>query len=192
MGAKSRGEGLAEEDVPVLRPLALVDENLAVFQVHVGDLDAAQFRDPDAGVEQQPQHQGVLHVLGGVHSLVECPELVGGQDAGQLLRLGSRAKVALLANPAGDIPPVVVGQPCLADITRANWEMRRALGDFAFPFCDPQLGGFSFALVTIFYSDLPLNCVFRGILRNCKPTLPRSGCPILFRPWSREEAEASV
>jgi hypothetical protein len=39
--------------------------------------------------------------------------------------------------------------------------MRRALGDFAFPFCDPHLGGFSFAFVTIFCSDLPLNCVFQ-------------------------------
>ena len=70
-------------------------------------------RDPDARVEQQPQHQGVLHVLGLVHGLVELAELVGGQDAGQPLGLGGGAQVALLPNPAADVPPVVVGQPRL-------------------------------------------------------------------------------
>jgi hypothetical protein len=43
VGPEGSGKGLAEEDIPVLRPLPLVDEYLAVFQVHVGDLDAVQF-----------------------------------------------------------------------------------------------------------------------------------------------------
>ena len=58
--------------------LALVDEDLAVFKIHIGDLDAAQFADPDPGVEQQPQHQGMLYVVRLVHRLVEGTELVGG------------------------------------------------------------------------------------------------------------------
>ena len=39
VGAEGGGEGLAEQDVPVLAALALVYKDLAVLQVHVGDLD---------------------------------------------------------------------------------------------------------------------------------------------------------
>ena len=63
----------------------------------------------------QPQHEGVLHVVGLIHDLIESPEVVGGQDAGQLLRLLCRAKLALLSNSFGDIPPVVIVEPVLAD-----------------------------------------------------------------------------
>jgi hypothetical protein len=42
MGAEGGGEGLAEEDVAVLAALALTDEDLAVLQIHVGNLDGAQ------------------------------------------------------------------------------------------------------------------------------------------------------
>ena len=76
---------------------------------------AQQLADPNARVEQEPQHQGVLDVLRLVHRLVELAELVGGQDAGEFLRLGGGMQVAFLPNPAGDIPPVVVGQAFLAD-----------------------------------------------------------------------------
>ena len=75
----------------------------------MGDLDVAQFRDPNARVEEEPQHQGVLHVLGGIHCLVELAELVGGKDAaGEFLRFGGGSKVAQPPDMAADIPPVVV------------------------------------------------------------------------------------
>jgi hypothetical protein len=54
VGAESGGKGLAEQDVAVLAARPLVHEDLAALQVHVGDLDAAQFRDLDRGEEQQP------------------------------------------------------------------------------------------------------------------------------------------
>jgi hypothetical protein len=81
---KGRGECLAEQDIPILRPLALVDENLAILKVDLGNLDPAQLRNPDAGVEDQPQHDGVLDIFGPIYNLVETAELVGVQHAGEL------------------------------------------------------------------------------------------------------------
>lgn len=43
-----------------------------------GDLDVAEFADPNAGIEEQPQHQTVLNVIGSINDLVEPPEVVLG------------------------------------------------------------------------------------------------------------------
>jgi hypothetical protein len=48
-GAQGRGEGLAEQNDPILAPLPLVDPDAAGFQVDVSNLDAAQLSDPHAG-----------------------------------------------------------------------------------------------------------------------------------------------
>ena len=120
-----------------------------------------------ARVEQQPQHQGVLHVLGGIHDLVERPELVGGQDAGELHGLGGRMQVALLANPAGDIPPVLVGQPGFAD---ESCQFGDQTGISPFQFCAAHLSGFSGVLTVILASDLPSYFVFQG---KCEIVFPQ-------------------
>ena len=44
VGAEGGGEALAEQDVAVLAALALVDEDLAVLKIDVGDLDGAAAR----------------------------------------------------------------------------------------------------------------------------------------------------
>ena len=56
--------------------------DLAGFKVHVGHHHAAQLGHSHPGVEQQAKHQGVLHVIGLVHDLVEAAEVVRVQDAG--------------------------------------------------------------------------------------------------------------
>jgi hypothetical protein len=72
------GEGLAEKDEAVLAAFAEIDADLARFEIHVSDKHVAEFADPDARVEEQPQHQGVLHVLGTIHNLIEAAELLTG------------------------------------------------------------------------------------------------------------------
>jgi len=134
VGAEGRGEGLAEQNKPVLAALPLVDPDLAVLQVHVGDFDVAEFRHPDGGVEHQPQHQGVLHIVGLIHHAVESPEAVGGQNARQLLCSLRRLQVALLPDPPRNLSPVVVGQ-ALAPDEAGN------LGD------DLGLAGFRFSVL---------------------------------------------
>ena len=96
------GEGLAEQHVPVFRAFALVDPDLAGFEINFGNSDVAEFTDSHRREEQEPQHKSVLDILGTIDDLIEPPELVGGQDTGQPtpLLLGSevhRACRTLLA-----------------------------------------------------------------------------------------------
>ena len=98
MGLEGSGEGLAKKDIAILAALALIHEDFAVFQIDVADLDATKFADADSRIECQPQHQGMLDVFRLVHHLVELAELVGVQDAGELLRFLGRLKLASLAN----------------------------------------------------------------------------------------------
>ncbi len=100
MGSQGSGEGLGEQDIAMLAALALVDENLAVLQVNLGNLNPAQLRNLDPGVEHQPQHDCVLNVFGPIHNLVEMPEFIGSQNAGELRGLFVWPKLALLPNPA--------------------------------------------------------------------------------------------
>ena len=83
VGSQGGGEGLAEEDVTVLAAFALVDPDLAGFDINFGNSDVAEFTDPDRREEQEPEHQGVLDVLGTIDDLIEPAELLGGQDTGQ-------------------------------------------------------------------------------------------------------------
>lgn len=53
---------LREENVPIFVPLPLVDENLALIEIHIRDLDADHLTDPNCGVEKQFQHNLVLNV----------------------------------------------------------------------------------------------------------------------------------
>jgi hypothetical protein len=110
VGSVGRGKRLAEQHEPVLATLALVDPDFAVLQIYVGHFDVAQFGHPDGGIEHQPQHQGVLNVVGLIHHPVESPETVGGQNARQLLRSLRWLQLALLPDPPRNVSPVVVGQ----------------------------------------------------------------------------------
>ena len=88
----------------------------------------------------------MLHVLGPIHDLIEPAELLGGQDTGQPPPLLGGSKLAVLPHPLGDVPPSLVVQPLLPHEPGDPGD-QRALLDFAFPFCDPQLGGFSVIFV---------------------------------------------
>ena len=44
VGSQGRGEALAEEDVAVLRALALVDSDLAGFEINIGDYRCCRVR----------------------------------------------------------------------------------------------------------------------------------------------------
>ena len=54
VGSQRRREAPAKQDVAVLRPLPLSDEDLATLQVHVGHLDPAKLADANRRVEQKP------------------------------------------------------------------------------------------------------------------------------------------
>ena len=73
-------------------------------------IDVAKFADPDHRVEQEPKHEGMLHVVGLVHDLVEQAEVIGVQDAGQLAALLGRSKLAFLPHLLGDVSPAFVVQ----------------------------------------------------------------------------------
>ena len=45
VSSQGRGEGLAEQNEPVLAAFALIDPYFAVLQVHVGDFDFTEFGD---------------------------------------------------------------------------------------------------------------------------------------------------
>ena len=111
MGSQGRGEGFAEENVTVLVPLPAIDPNLVILKVDVADLDAAQFTDSHGSLEQQPQHQGVLHVIGPVYEFVEAAEVIGVQDAWEPPPLLGRSKGAFLPHLFGDVSPSLVVQP---------------------------------------------------------------------------------
>jgi hypothetical protein len=108
VGPQCRGEGLAEQDVPVLAALPLFDPNLAVLQINIGDHHVAQLRDPDHRVEEQPQHQGVLNILGPIHDAVEAAELIGVEDTRQPLRSLAGPQVARLPHLLRHVPPAIV------------------------------------------------------------------------------------
>src|ERR1700728_847147 len=108
MGSERRGEGLAKQDVSVFAALAVMSSDLAGFEINIGDSEVAKFTDPDAGIEEQPQHQRMLDILGTVHDLVEASELVGSQDTGKTTPLFRRSKVTDLTDPLCDVAPSVV------------------------------------------------------------------------------------
>ena len=66
-----------------LSSLCLVDPDLAGFDINFGDSDVAEFTDSHRRVEEQPEHQGVLDILGTIDDLIEPPELLGGQNTGR-------------------------------------------------------------------------------------------------------------
>src|SRR5271157_4266994 len=109
------GEGLAEQHVPVFRAFALVDPDLAGFDINFGNSDVAEFTDPHRCEEQEPQHKGVLHILGTVHDLIEPPELLSGQHTGQPTPLLLGSQVTDLALLLCDIPPVLIIHTLLSD-----------------------------------------------------------------------------
>jgi len=51
-----------KQNVAILRSFALIDENLAVAQIHVADLDVHKLAHPDRREEQQPEHDLVLNI----------------------------------------------------------------------------------------------------------------------------------
>src|SRR6516225_2158118 len=71
VGAQGRGEGLPEQDDPILGTLPLVDPNAAAVQVNVRDFNLAKLRDAHASIEQQPEHKRMLRVGGSVYFLIE-------------------------------------------------------------------------------------------------------------------------
>ena len=115
MRSQGGGEGLAKEHVAVLRAFALVDPDLAGFEINFGDSDVAEFTDSHRREEQEPQHQSVLHVLGTIHDLIEPPELVGGQDTGQPTPLLLGSEVTDLADLLCNVPPAIIVQTLLSD-----------------------------------------------------------------------------
>src|SRR5271166_6984193 len=115
VGSQGGGEGLAKEHVPVFRAFALVDPDLAGSDINFGDSDVAEFTDSHRRVEEQPEHQGVLDILGTVYDLIEPPELLGGQNTGQTTPLLLGSEVTDLADLLCDVPPGIVVQPFLLD-----------------------------------------------------------------------------
>jgi hypothetical protein len=110
MRSQGGGEPFAEQHEAVFAPFAQVHTDLAWFVIYIGDSEVVEFTDSHGGVEEQPDHQGVLNVLGTIHDLKEPPELVGGQDTGQLTPLLGRSKVTNLPDPLGDVsPPLTSG-----------------------------------------------------------------------------------
>jgi len=78
MGSQGRGEGLAEENVAVLAAFALIDKDFAVLQVDFGHFNPAQLAHPDPGIEDQPEHEGMLNIFGSIHDLIEPAKLISG------------------------------------------------------------------------------------------------------------------
>ena len=98
-----------------MRALALVDPDLAGFEVNVGDPMLQSSLTLTAVKNKQPQHQGVLDILGSIDDLIEPAELLGGQDTGQPTPLLLGSKFADLPHPLGDVPPALIVQPLLPD-----------------------------------------------------------------------------
>src|SRR5687768_12290869 len=115
MCLERHGEGLAEQDVAILAALPLIDSDLAVLQVHIGNLHVAQLADPESSEEQQPKHQSVLHIVGTIHDLIAAPKLVSVQHVWQFPTLLRRSKLANLPDLLGDIAPAVVVEPGLTN-----------------------------------------------------------------------------
>src|SRR5208337_2718869 len=109
------GEGLPKEHVPVFRAFALVDPDLAGFDINFGDSDVAEFTYPHRREEQEPEHQSMLNVLGTVYDLIEPPELVGGQHTWQPTPLLLGSQVTDLAHLLCNVPPVLIVQTLLLD-----------------------------------------------------------------------------
>src|SRR5271157_1174199 len=107
-------EGLAKEHVPVFRAFALVDPDLAGFDINFGDSDVAEFTDSHCCEEQEPEHQSMLNVLGTVYDLIEPPELLGGQHTWQTTPLLLGSEVADLAHLLCNVPPGIVVEPFLS------------------------------------------------------------------------------
>lgn len=99
------GEALAEQHVAILAALSLVHPDLAGVQVNIGHLDVAEFGDSDGRVEQEPQHQGMLNILGPIHDQVEAAELVRVQNLGQSSPVLGGTKFADLPDSLGDVAP---------------------------------------------------------------------------------------
>ncbi len=49
---------------------ALCGQRVTGFDINFGDSDVAEFTNSHGGVEEQPEHQGVLHVLGTIDDLI--------------------------------------------------------------------------------------------------------------------------
>src|SRR5208283_3532172 len=112
VGSHMRSQGgrkaLAEEDVPVFRALALVDPDLAGFEINFGDSDVAEFTYFHRREEQEPQHKSVLDILGMVHDLIEPPELLGGQHTWQTTPLLLGFEFTEPPHLLGYVPPGII------------------------------------------------------------------------------------
>src|SRR5208337_1150898 len=115
VGSQGGGERLAEQHVTIFTALALVHPDLAGFDINFGDSDVAEFTDSHCCEEQEPEHQGVLDILGTIDDLIEPPELLGGQNTGQTTPLLLGSEVADLTHLLYDIPPVLIIQTHLSD-----------------------------------------------------------------------------
>ena len=115
MRSQGGGEGLAKEHVPVFRAFALVDPDLAGFDINFGDSDVAEFTYPHRREEQEPEHQSVLDILGTVYDLIEPPELLGGQHTWQTTPLLLGFEFTDLADLLCNVPPGIIVQTLLSD-----------------------------------------------------------------------------
>lgn len=107
---QSRGKGFSKENVAVLVALALVNPDLAAFQINVGHLDAAQLIDPHCREEEKSQEKSVLYILGVIDEFVEPLKIVGVQDTRKSPTFLRRSKLAFLADLLGNVSPAFIIQ----------------------------------------------------------------------------------
>src|SRR3954454_22162616 len=114
MAPEHQAKALGEEDVAILAPLALVDEDLTLLRVHVLDADADQFADAHGGEEEQLEHDLVLEIAALLDDAEEALEVGLRQQLGQLaFRLGL-AQAELPPRLLADVDEVGVAESLLA------------------------------------------------------------------------------
>lgn len=112
--AQHQAEGLGEQEVAVLTPLALVHENFAGGEVHLAHLDLHQPPDTHGGEEQQLEQDLVLDPATCTDGVKEAGQLLSRQELGRLAFPPGLLEAELLPGLLADIAQLVVGEPLLA------------------------------------------------------------------------------
>ena len=124
---EDQAEGLWKQNVAVLAPFALVDEDLALGEIKVGHLNVHQLTDPNRCEEQQLEHDFMLDAAFLAHGLEEASEFLGRQQVGQPLFAFWFTELQLLAGQPADGAEFVIAQvllPGQSDELRDHFRFR--------------------------------------------------------------------
>jgi len=77
MRPHGRGKCLSKQNEAILRSLALLNPDLAVFQVNVRNFNVAKFTNSHRRIKKQPQHQRMLNVICLIYNFIKSPKVIG-------------------------------------------------------------------------------------------------------------------